>query len=868
MELKKYQNRTLDCLRAYLERARIEGPQKAYEELTNAPELMQRLGGLLGYKPLRGLENVPRVCLKIPTGGGKTILAAHSLKIFGDTWCNCENPVCLWFTPSDTIRKQTVEALKNPRHPYRKVLDEAFAGKVQVFDLDEKFNIRLADLEQNLCIIVSTMQSFSKEDTAKYNVYKHNENLEPHFAAISPEDGMERDEQGKIKYSFANLLYHYRPVVIVDEAHKAVTELTKKVHLRINPCAILELTATPHTNNNTLYNVEALELKDEEMIKLPVVLEACRDWEEAVQWSVIQQKYLEKQASGETEYIRPLVLIQAQSHQKGDETRMTPDRVREYLIQVHGVPETQISIATGDQKELDAVDVFDKNCPVRFIITIEALKEGWDCSFAYILCSLTNIKSSTAIQQLLGRVLRMPFAKKRQVPCLNKAYAYVCSPSFTTAADDIVQCLRECGFDERVAPACVDQVDPAELLKGLGYCGTGIVLTPEEASQVQETDNVRIEDEGEGRKRVWVTMYATEGEVNRFAEKLPPAKKEVARRFASSLRPPQPPKPHEPREPFRVPRLMVALQGELIPADTDDMVEAFAWNLVDYATKEIKPSEITQDTHGTTVQIDIEGNRLIVGGYDMGEQGFLSLGEAVPDGWTQPALVCWLDQKLRQSDINQTQMVKWLSRVVHDLMVVKGLTIGQLMNAKYSLAQVLRERIRKAREDMRNSVYQRCLFGQDARVELDFDNGFEFRDDMYADAIPYTGNYRFQKHFLPRIPAFDGKEDGEEIECAKILDSLDEVKYWIRNIALDPASFSLPTASGRFYPDFIALLNDGRIFVLEYKGANLLTNEDTAEKETIGKLWENHSCGKSLFMIANGSRDPGFRNKLREKIGR
>ena len=119
MELKKYQNRTLDCLRAYLERARIEGPQKAYEELTNAPELMQRLGGLLGYKPLRGLENVPRVCLKIPTGGGKTILAAHSLKIFGDTWCNCENPVCLWFTPSDTIRKQTVEALKNPRHPYR-----------------------------------------------------------------------------------------------------------------------------------------------------------------------------------------------------------------------------------------------------------------------------------------------------------------------------------------------------------------------------------------------------------------------------------------------------------------------------------------------------------------------------------------------------------------------------------------------------------------------------------------------------------------------------------------------------------------------------------------------------------------------------
>ena len=81
---------------------------------------------------------------------------------------------------------------------------------------------------------------------------------------------MEKDENGHLKYSFANLLFAHRPIMIVDEAHNAVTNLSAEMQGRINPSAIIELTATPRLQNYTLYNVYATELKEEEMIKLPI----------------------------------------------------------------------------------------------------------------------------------------------------------------------------------------------------------------------------------------------------------------------------------------------------------------------------------------------------------------------------------------------------------------------------------------------------------------------------------------------------------------------------------------------------------------------------------------------------------------------
>ncbi len=373
MILKNYQCNALDILQRFFEACRISGAKSAYEAITGEPEIAVRLDRLLSgkYECWESIPNTPRVCLKVPTGGGKTIIAAYAVKVVSDTWLERENPVVLWFTPSDTIRKQTSEALKNPRHPYRMALDEQFDGCVRIFDIDEKFNIRPADIDGGVCIIVSTMQSFVKEDTSKYNVYKDNENLESHFVKMphAKYAGMEMlDDGSRPKYSFANLLYYHRPIMIVDEAHKVVTNLSQETQRRLNPAAIIEFTATPRPNNNTLYNVRASELKEEEMIKLPIELREHSGWEAAVDEAIAKREELEKAAENESEYIRPILLFQAQSKDK----EVTVEVLKSYLLETSNLPESQIKIATGEQKELDDIDLFNPDEPTRYIITVEA----------------------------------------------------------------------------------------------------------------------------------------------------------------------------------------------------------------------------------------------------------------------------------------------------------------------------------------------------------------------------------------------------------------------------------------------------------------------------------------------------------------
>ena len=225
MKLKEYQSETLAVLRRFFEEARVAGPRNAYEAITRDPEQTDRLGRYAGaYTSLARLPEVPYVCLRLPTGGGKTILAAHAVALARDAWIEKDHPLVLWLVPSNTIRIQTAQALKSTRHPYRQALDESFSGRVRVFDITDFSHIRPHDLRDHCCIVVGTIQALRVTNTEGRKVYAHNENLEPHFAGI-PETvpGLERREDGGIKLSFANLLHVHRPLMIVDEAHNAVT---------------------------------------------------------------------------------------------------------------------------------------------------------------------------------------------------------------------------------------------------------------------------------------------------------------------------------------------------------------------------------------------------------------------------------------------------------------------------------------------------------------------------------------------------------------------------------------------------------------------------------------------------------------------
>ena len=288
MKLKQYQTDTLSILRRFFEEARVAGPKGAYEAITKEPEQANRLGRYGGaYASLAELPAMPYVCLRLPTGGGKTILGAYAIGIARDAWVEKDYPMVLWLVPSNTIRLQTAEALKNARHPYRQAVDEAFDGRVRVFDIADFTHIRPHDIRDHCCIVVGTIQTLRVSNTEGRKVYAHNENMEPHFAALPKSlPGLETLEGGGCKFSFANLMHIHRPLMIVDEAHNAVTGLTREMQARVNPSAIIEFTATPRLNSNILHGVTAQELKLEEMIKLPIMLSEHDTWQNAVNGAI------------------------------------------------------------------------------------------------------------------------------------------------------------------------------------------------------------------------------------------------------------------------------------------------------------------------------------------------------------------------------------------------------------------------------------------------------------------------------------------------------------------------------------------------------------------------------------------------------
>ena len=307
--------------------------------------------------------------------------------------------------------------MKNAGHPYRQALDEDFDGRVRVFDIADFTHLRPHDLRDHCCIVVGTLQTLRVKSTEGRKVYAHHEEMEPHFSGgQDATPGLERLDGGGVKFSFANLLHIHRPLMIVDEAHNAVTGLTREMQARVNPCAIIEFTATPRPKSNILYSVTAQELKREDMIKLPIMLSEHDTWQNAVNGAIAKRASLTEAAKQDADYLRPIVLLQAQK--KGQE--VTVDALKKHLMDVENISESAIAVATGDQRELDGIDLFDRACPIEYVITVEALKEGWDCSFAYVFCSVSRIHSATDVEQLLGRVLRMPYAKRRRAADLNR----------------------------------------------------------------------------------------------------------------------------------------------------------------------------------------------------------------------------------------------------------------------------------------------------------------------------------------------------------------------------------------------------------------------------------------------------------------
>ncbi|MBD9478112.1 DEAD/DEAH box helicase family protein [Pseudoxanthomonas sp. PXM02] len=848
--MKDYQEKSLVRLADFLRAARMDGIAEAFAANAH-PDPKSML--VPEYRTLRDKDNaelsslrgVPYVAIRIPTGGGKTLMGAHFIRCAADNWLERDRPLVVWLVPSRTIKQQTLDAFKNRRHPYRLELDAAFGDQVSVLDSDDIEQLTPQELATRTCIVVATMAAARVHDIDIRDFYAHKEALEPHFIALpkdAPLSELEQAEDGTgPRFSFANLLRLHRPLVITDEAHNATSDLSGVVYERLVPSAIIELTATPDmTTSNVLVRVSASQLFAEQMIKLPVLLEEHLDgWDVALRHALLRRQELEEIAKKEPDYIRPILLIQAEH--KGGEA--TVDTIYEHLTGEDGerIDKDWVKIATGDQRELDGVDLFAESCPVRVIITMEALKEGWDCSFAYVLCSVSGTKSATDIEQLLGRVLRMPYARTRDQAALNKAYAHVVSPYFGAKAVEFTEHLEGMGFSRLEAAQSVP-VQPPLIPGGGEHPALKVETLRLTTSKKPDLANVPAGDlrnitikpvEEEGKFEVEIKGAIQPESVEAIAKVFTGKAKEQARTALEqhNTRAKLRETPAQKGVKFEVPQLSIKFGDRVVPVENDLLVEDGFWNPADAAGA---LDTLTFDTRTQTWEIDIGEKAVKMNMIQEPQAEYLS---GLTGDWREADLLVWLEGKVVQNDVRHEAMIEWIAQAIAPLKH-KGYSLGQLVRGRFIVARRLLGLLDEAKTKRGNQAHQR-LFALE-EVVVDPSVVFKFSSLAYPMRSPCPAPMEWPKHYyeVPGDLPFQRKDGtlAEEFRCATAIERNADVEVWVRNLA-HPTQFRFPTATGSTYPDFIAKLKDGRILVIEYKGDDRYDHPKNAAKRAVGELW-------------------------------
>ena len=884
---KEYQARVLESVERYFDLCQQTGDaDTAFYQTTK-----ELWGEGQKFHPLPGFAgSMPYFCLRVPTGGGKTFLAASSIALVNARLLHSEHSVVLWLVPSDAIREQTLRALRQQDHPYHLALREA--GAVTVMDLDEAKSVTRATLDTSTVVIVSTVQAFSRENTQGLKVYESSGALMQHFSDLSPaqEEALPKNDDGTVAFSLANVLRLRRPFLVVDEAHNARTPIRFATFERFNPSGVMELTATPDMEDapsNVLHSVGAAELKLEQMITLPVLLEAEPDWRLCLADAIARRDALQKLADDErlrgAPYLRPLVLIQAESRHAEIET-LHPDVVLGELVGNQRIPRREIAVATGGDRELEAIEkeyplgIYDPDCPVKYIVTQKALAEGWDCPFAYILVGLGVQRSGTAVEQLLGRVLRQPDARSRDSAPLNQSYAFVRSNDFARVANELRDGLvKGAGFDRRevgefVAAQKAHQDD-------FDFGGAGkLVFTPVSAVLPSAPRLQALPQEirqkfqwDKARKTLTITAPLTETEGGELEEAAPDAATRTAlARAAEASRTTSIDFFHTPAElgeRLRVPQMALQVQGELQLFDDPELLE-YPWEISSYAAA---PTQEEISALGAALKV-AEGGEIDVGDDGRVRIRFLpdlqrDLGLSYqPEHWDEARLAAWLCRNLPDESSTHAGKLAFVSGWLGSLLKRDGFDLARANQLKYAVRTLLQDAIRRLRKEVVGQAYQQALFPDSGVPHAMVGDAFlfEFQPQAYApsrDDDGRWGHWDFRKHFYGRVGAFDS---GEEFECAVQLDKLAQqgrVKYWVRNLVNKPGcAFFLQKADGRFWPDFLCELPDGKILVVEYKGERDWAN--AADDRAIGDLWAELSAGRCRFVMVRQRQWQQIEEKL------
>lgn len=847
MELKDYQQDVLRDLRHYLQVATC--PDKTPAEAfacywaERGVNLNLTGGALQPYRSVGPADRASYVTTKVPTGGGKTLIACRALRAIFDGLPARRGPqVVVWFVPSDAILTQTLHNLQTPTHPYRVAVEADFGGRVHVVDKEgalQGLGMSPAELAEQLTICVFSAASFVehvKKKGHEHEVYlsqprarRENGNLFAHVEMVERLKGMVPTGRSDLFY-YLSLL---NPVVIVDESHNFTTELRSDMLTEISPAFVLNLTATPREGSNIISFVNAQRLKDNGMVKLPVIIYNKHNKNEVIRSALDLRAVLERKARAEQarsgRYVRPIVLFQAEP--RGTDGAETFEEIRRKLQEQAHVPEEQIKLRIEGHDELRGVDLMSPDCPVRYIITVNALKEGWDCPFAYVLATVANRSSRVEVEQILGRILRQPGAKRLGEEMLNMSYVLTCSNDFNTTLHLIVDGMNRCGFGDRDYRVAENDEKPAPRIDNeLPFDDE------DEEINLNELGHDAPPAEGGIDEANAAALEATAMEQSRAAARPPAGAATEQTTIPPEIREAMPRYPMkecyaEKARALRLPNLYIVREANdlfsndtlYLPVSKNNLLDGFD------LLKEDRKIDLAQTAQITSVDL-VEDQR---GNYS-------AAVKSIP---------------LRQIELLKRQVAEQPSEKKCDTLaedLAKRLSADDNVVGQKTYKTYVKDVLQQLDADTLAGVPDRLL-----EVENKIKQKVDALKAAYAmrqfNDMCQTGEIVARDDDpLPEVNVFSGsavmnlekslyvKEEGNlnklEIDVIRRVAALESVDFWHRNGSRGHG-FCINGCVDNHYPDFIVVTKRGNLVLIETKGEQL-ENPDSAYKLKIGKAWE------------------------------
>jgi type III restriction enzyme len=866
MELKPYQQQVINDLASFLEHIQESKDVKEafYNFWTRHPKTPLFPFAGTAIEPYKNnVPRVPHICIKVPTAGGKTFIACNAIKTIFDAFAYDRPKAVVWLVPSITILDQTIRNLKDPSHPYRQKINSHFGNKVEIFDkatLLQGSGFNATSIKEQLNILVFSFDSLRANNKDDRKVFQENGNLQSFENLLGNET----------EITLGAIIDYLNPVVIVDESHNAESELSVDMLKVINPCFILDLTATPRNNSNIISFIDALELKRESMVKLPVIVYNHQDKTEVINSALQLQKRLELQAKEEEQkggkYIRPIVLFQAQpkngkNFKDEAEEKSNVQKLKEKLIELK-IPEDQIRIKTAYVNEIKGEELMSRSCPVRYIITINALKEGWDCPFAYILASLADKSSAIDVEQILGRVLRQPYVMKHNFPLLNLSYVLIASTKFLDTLDNIVKGLNKAGFSDKdfklADPAQILEIKREDPLKQLTIFPSSQEIPEDITSDI---DNSRISVPSDA-----TTPDNPVSEIEQSAIRQTEAFEKTVSEIESKNLPILPNeiqqlvKTYEIKEIFKEQAAQIILpqfflkvpandlfgkREEEWPLEKENLLEGFALGksdtniAFDSITSELYKvdlDETVKEHTPTFVRLDGEVKDSLVS---------YIMDPARKDGRVKTTAKFIMEVIGNMYPIPDKEIERYIHRVLEDFTDEQ---FADFYNQKYTYTDKIKLKIR-----MLSDVFAEQKF----KDFLDTDKVFVKPAYTLPDSISPGET---SKNITKSLYEKEGSMNGYEERVINEIGNMPNIAFWTRNI--ERRGFRI-NGFINHYPDFIIQTKSGKIILLETKGDHL----DAEQKIKLGELWKSKAGNNFRYFMVYERRTVDGAYKLEEFLG-